>query len=61
MTVPIEWEPISGPPATTMLDRLERSNGSVLTTLLKFADLGTPPAEDEVLADALDRCGSRST
>jgi hypothetical protein len=54
MTVPIGWESISGPPDNDLLDRLERSNGSVLTTLLKFADLGTPPVEDDVLADALE-------
>jgi hypothetical protein len=53
LTVPIEWEPLSGPPTADMLARLERSNGGVLTTLLKCADLGTPLIEDDALADAL--------
>jgi hypothetical protein len=54
LTLPIEWEPIPGPPNGDLLERLERSNGGVLATLLKCADLGTPPVEDEVLADALE-------
>ncbi|HXE16634.1 MAG TPA: hypothetical protein VN632_05365 [Stellaceae bacterium] len=53
LTLPVEWEPLAGPPTDALLDRMERSNGGILRTLLKTADLGAPPVEDEVLADAL--------
>lgn len=54
LTVPVEWEPISGSPAIEMLNRLERANGAVLATLLRCADLGAPPVEDEILVGALE-------
>jgi hypothetical protein len=54
LTVPIAWEALAGPPADDVLDRLERANGVVLGTLLKGVDLGTPPIEDESLAEALE-------
>lgn len=53
MTIPVEWEPLAGPPTDALLDRLERSNSGVLATLLKCADLGAPPVEDEALIEAL--------
>ena len=54
LALPTEREVIAGPPSGEMLDRLERSNGTVLATLLKCADLGKPPVEDEALTDALE-------
>lgn len=54
LTLPTERELVAGPPADEMLDRLERSNGTVVATLLKCADLGKPPVEDEALTDALE-------
>ncbi len=54
LKLPVEWEPLAGPPTEALLDRLERTNTGVLATLLKCADLGAPPAEDEMLAEALE-------
>jgi hypothetical protein len=54
LTVPIAWEILAGPPDDGLLDRLERSNGLVLGTLLKGVDLGAKPIDDEALAEALE-------
>jgi hypothetical protein len=54
LTVPIAWEILAAPPGDELLDRLERSNGAVLSTLLKGVDLGAPPIDDETLAEALE-------
>jgi hypothetical protein len=54
LTVPLAWQPLAGAPADALLEELERSNGQVVAMLLKCADLGAPPIEDEVLAEALE-------
>lgn len=53
LTLPVEWEALAGPPTDALLDRLERSNGGIVRTLLRNADLGAPPIEDEAIADAI--------
>ncbi|MGH6981351.1 MAG: hypothetical protein ACREFC_09110 [Stellaceae bacterium] len=54
LTLPVEWESLAGPPTDALLYRLERSNGGILRTLLKIADLGVSPPDDETLADAIE-------
>jgi hypothetical protein len=53
LTLPVEWQPLAEPPGHNLLGGLEHANAGVLATLLKSADLGAPPTEDEALADAL--------
>lgn len=54
LVLPFEVRELEGPPSEETLDRLERTNGGVLATLLKGADLGAAPVEDEALAEALE-------
>jgi hypothetical protein len=54
LTLPVEWETVADAPGAELLERLERANGTVLGTLLKGVDLGTPPIADDALAEALE-------
>jgi hypothetical protein len=54
LTVPFESRELDGPPSEDKLDQLEHANSSVLAMLLKGADLGAAPVEDEALAEALE-------
>jgi hypothetical protein len=54
LTAPIAWEALAKAPNDDVLDRLERSNGAVLSTLLKGVDLGAAAIDDETLIEALE-------
>lgn len=54
LTVPFDSQGLDGPPSEDKLDQLERANSGVLATLLRSADLGAPPVEDEALSEALE-------